>query len=63
MPCEGWRCYVEFAFGDSTHQIDSPAGAVVFVANLLIGLTGRQAQPAVNATKNLVHLGVERCLK
>src|SRR5690348_11851608 len=54
---------VEPAFSDGPHQEDSPARAVVFIAELLISRAGRQTQSAVNAAQYFLRFGVKRDLK
>jgi hypothetical protein len=63
MALEAGGIGAETAFSDGAHQEDSPARAVVFIAELLIGRAGWQTKAAVDAAQNLLHLGVERILK
>src|SRR5262249_54635450 len=53
---------VEPAFGDCAHQEDSPARAVIFIAELLIGRAGGQAEPTMNAAQQFFSFGAERDL-
>src|SRR5262249_34485700 len=54
---------VEPALGDGAHQKDSPARAVVFIAELLVGRAGGQAESAVNAAQQFLRFGAKRDLK